>query len=75
MADSRRQDMSAVDTPNQLSNVQNRYGANAVGGCLFAPPGEYDWTVHVRRRCGLLSNYFNHFLLLGPITVLHTYYV
>jgi len=25
---------------------------------------EYHWTVHVRRLCGLLSNYF-HFLLLS----------
>jgi len=24
--------------------------------------GEYHWTVHVRRRCGLLSNYFDHFV-------------
>ena len=22
-------------------------------GCTLAPPGEYDWTVHVRRRCAL----------------------
>jgi len=22
-------------------------------GCTLAPPEEYDWTVHVRRRCGL----------------------
>ena len=25
---------------------------------------QYHWTVHVRRRCGLLSNYFNHLLVL-----------
>jgi len=23
---------------------------------------KYDWTVHLRRRCGLLSNYFDHSL-------------
>jgi len=23
-------------------------------------PGEYDWTVRLRRRCGLMSNYFDH---------------
>jgi len=28
----------------------------------LAPPGEYDWTVHVQRRCGLMSNYFDHVL-------------
>jgi len=22
-------------------------------GCTLAPPNEYDWTVHVRRRCSL----------------------
>jgi len=24
------------------------------------PPGEYDWTVRLRRRCGLMSSYFDH---------------
>jgi len=27
-------------------------------------PCEYDWTVHLRQRCGLMSNYFDHLLLL-----------
>ena len=26
----------------------------------MAQPGEYDRTVRVRRRCGLMSNYFDH---------------
>jgi len=34
-------------------------------GCTLAPPGEYNWTAHVRRRCGLMSNYFDHLLQLG----------
>ena len=34
------------------------------GGGLLAPPAEYDWTIHLRRRCGLMSNYFDHLLLL-----------
>jgi len=29
-----------------------------------APPGEYDWTVRLQRRCGLTSNYFDHLLEL-----------
>jgi len=29
----------------------------------LAPPGEYDWTVRVRRWCGLMSNYVDHWLL------------
>jgi len=35
-------------------------------GCTLAPPSEYDWTqtVHVQRWCGLMSNYFDHLLLL-----------
>jgi len=35
-------------------------------GCTLVPvpPGEYDRAVHVRRRCGLMSNYFDHLLLL-----------
>jgi len=32
-------------------------------GCTLASDDEYHWTVHVRRHCGLLSNYFGHFLL------------
>jgi len=27
----------------------------------LAPPGEYEWTSHVQRWCGLISNYFDHF--------------
>jgi len=37
---------------------------------VHIPPGEYDWTVHVWRRCGLMSNYFDHLLLLARIAVL-----
>ena len=34
----------------------------------FAPPGEYDWTVRLRWRCGLMWNYFDHLF-----TLLHLY--
>jgi len=42
--------------------------------CTLAPAEEYDSAVHVRRRCGLMSNYFDHLLLLllGRIAVLRT---
>jgi len=30
-----------------------------MGGTL-APPSEYDYTVYLRRLCGLISNYFDH---------------
>jgi len=29
-------------------------------GCILAPPGEYDSTVHLRRWWGLMSNYADH---------------
>ena len=35
--------------------------------CTLAPPGEYHWTVRVRQRCDLLSNYFDHLLFLKVI--------
>jgi len=30
----------------------------------LAPPGEYDWTLRLQRQCSLMSNYFDHLLLL-----------
>jgi len=39
-------------------------------GCTLATPEEYNWTIRVRRRCGLTSNYFDHLLLL-LLTVSH----
>jgi len=30
----------------------------------LAPPGEYDLTTRLLRRCGLMSNYFDHLLSL-----------
>jgi len=33
-------------------------------GCKLASPGEYNWTVHVWRQCSLMSNYFDHLLIL-----------
>ena len=32
--------------------------------CTLVPPGEYDRTVRVWRRCGLMSSYFDHLLTL-----------
>jgi len=31
----------------------------------LAPPGEYNWTVRLWWRCGLMSNYCDHLLLFG----------
>jgi len=41
--------------------------------CTLAPPGDYGWAIHVTRRCGLMSNSFDHLLLLGHIAVLRMY--
>jgi len=30
----------------------------------LVPPDKYDWTVHVQRRCGLMSNYFHHLFIV-----------
>ena len=37
----------------------------------LTPPCEYKWTVRLRRRCGLMSNYFDHFLYLIPTLYFH----
>jgi len=42
--------------------------------CTLAQSGPYDWIVHVRRRCGLMSNYFDHlFLSASSIRLSFTY--
>jgi len=32
------------------------------GECTLKPRGKYEWTIRVRRLCGLMSNYFDHSL-------------
>ena len=39
-------------------------------GCKLAPPGEYNWTVRVWWRCSLMSNYFDHLLLLFVVRLM-----
>jgi len=34
-------------------------------GCTLAQTGEYNWTIHVRRLCGLISNYFDQLLVIS----------
>ena len=31
----------------------------------LAQPGEYDFTVHLRWQCGLMSSFFDHLSLFG----------
>jgi len=35
----------------------------------LAPTGEYNWTVRLRRRYGLMSNYFDHLFLIGLLVI------
>jgi len=44
--------------------------AQGIMGCTLPPPGECDWTVHVRRRCGFRSIYFDRLLLLSLLQIL-----
>jgi len=44
------------------SIVFARWRQWALMGGTLAPPDECDWTVRLRRRCGLMSNYFDHLL-------------
>ena len=40
----------------------------------LAPPGEYDWTVRLLGRCGLMSNYFDRLFFSG-IYIYHYFMV
>ena len=46
-----------------------RQCAHMVG--TLAPPGEYDWTVRPRPRCGLLSSYFDQLLFINFGSAVH----
>jgi len=48
----------------RLSRGRCRLGCTR-SGCRLMQPGEYDWAVRVRRRYGLMSNYFDHLLFIG----------
>jgi len=39
----------------------------------LAPPGEYEWTVHLWQRCGLVSDYFDHLFTLLTATAIILY--
>jgi len=39
-------------------------------GCTLAQPGKNNWTVRVRWYCGSMSNYLDHLLTRGPLTVI-----
>jgi len=37
----------------------------SIYGCTLAPSGEYHWTLRVRQRCGLMSNYYDHLFVIA----------
>ena len=42
-----------IETPSEVwTQVGQRKHVLYTQGCTLALPGEYEWTVHVRRRCG-----------------------
>ena len=45
-------------TEGRIGVVQMSTGVYKMG-CILAQPGEYNWTVRVRWRCGLMSTYFD----------------
>jgi len=58
------QERSAVGCAT-LSQSRCRLGCGngwVHGSICYLAPGEYDWTVSVRRRRGLMSNYLDHLL-------------
>jgi len=57
----------------RLSRGQNLYDTDAdwsvLDGVHIGPPGKYDWTLRVRRRCCLTSNYFDYLFCKYFVTV------
>jgi len=49
-----------VDSGGPKEAQVQSYSPGGANVGTLAPPGEYDWTVCMRRRCGLLPNYFDH---------------
>ena len=44
-------------------------------GCTLAQPGEYDWTVNVRRRCGLFVKFDHlHFIVIRAVLFVFSLY-
>jgi len=37
---------------------------------IMAPPNEYDWAIHARRRCGLMSHYLDHLFVRAVHSVI-----
>ena len=62
----------ALQKPLNRSRCHLGCGLGWVQGsmeCTVAPPGEYDWTVSVRQRCGLMSYYFGQLLLISKLSL------
>jgi len=55
-----------TDSSTEFGSVRSNFGwivrPLLTWGGTLVPRGEYDWTIRVWRRCGLMSNYFDHLL-------------
>jgi len=67
MADTRRPDMSAVNILKVTQQCTGLVWCKCRWECILAQPGECNCIVHVQRRCGLSSNYFDHLFILPSV--------
>ena len=51
-------------------NACQLYSSCVRCGCTLALPGQWDWTICARRRCGHVSNYFEHLLTVSDDPVM-----
>jgi len=54
MTDRRCPDMSAVDILKATQQRTEPVRCECRWGCILESPGEYNWTIHMRRQCGFL---------------------
>jgi len=63
------QSVTVVTLQKRLNRSRCRLGCGLMG-CTSAQSGEYDWTVCVRRRSGLMSNDYDHLFVQPEIPVM-----
>ena len=51
----------------QQTRVGQRYHVLDGSAHSLAPPGEYNWTIRVRRRCYFMTDYFNRLLSIDSV--------
>jgi len=56
--------VTLVSHAKMAQRIEMPFGLWTRVACTLAPPGEYHWTVHARRRCGLFVKYFDHLFIV-----------